>query len=75
MWALAVILLFRARDAMMFAMVAPFRNHLGYGLMTRGILTGTVVSLLPEAAVVFSFLAHAEASANCARRDMCGGVQ
>ncbi|MBU2831661.1 MFS transporter [Acidithiobacillus ferriphilus] len=41
-WALAFILLFRAGDAMMFAMVAPFLNHLGYGLMTRGILTGTV---------------------------------
>ncbi|CDQ10390.1 MFS transporter [Acidithiobacillus ferrivorans] len=41
-WALAFILLFRAGDAMMFAMVTPFLNHLGYGLVTRGILTGTV---------------------------------
>lgn len=41
-WALAFILLFRAGDAMMFAMVTPFLNHLGYGLAARGILTGTV---------------------------------
>jgi len=41
-WALAFILLFRAGDAMMFAMVTPFLNHLGYGLVARGILTGTV---------------------------------
>ncbi|MHB0887266.1 MFS transporter [Acidithiobacillus sp.] len=40
--ALAFILLFRAGDAMMFAMVTPFLNHLGYGLAARGILTGTV---------------------------------
>ncbi|MHB1494929.1 MAG: MFS transporter [Acidithiobacillus sp.] len=41
-WALAFILLFRAGDAMMFAMVTPFLNHLGYDLVARGILTGTV---------------------------------
>ncbi|MBE7566430.1 AmpG family muropeptide MFS transporter [Acidithiobacillus thiooxidans] len=41
-WALAFILLFRAGDAMMFAMVTPFLNHLGYGLIARGILTGSV---------------------------------
>jgi PAT family beta-lactamase induction signal transducer AmpG len=41
-WAIAFILLFRAGDAMMFAMVTPFLNHLGYGLVARGILTGTV---------------------------------
>ncbi len=41
-WSLAFILLFRAGDAMMFAMVTPFLNHLGYGLVARGILTGTV---------------------------------
>lgn len=44
-WALAFILLFRAGDAMMFAMVTPFLNHLGYGLVARGILTGTVGSV------------------------------
>ena len=42
LWALAFILLFRAGDAMMSAMVTPFLNHLGYGLVARGILTGTV---------------------------------
>ncbi|MBN2679400.1 MFS transporter [Acidithiobacillus montserratensis] len=41
-WALAFILLFRAGDAMMFAMVTPFLNHLGYGLVARGILTGSI---------------------------------
>ncbi|MFA6380749.1 MFS transporter [Acidithiobacillus sp.] len=42
LWALAFILLFRAGDAMMAAMVTPFLSHLGYGLVARGILTGTV---------------------------------
>ncbi|MEY2334173.1 MFS transporter [Acidithiobacillus ferrianus] len=41
-WAFAFILLFRAGDAMMFAMVTPFLHHLGYDLVERGVLTGTV---------------------------------
>ncbi len=45
LWALAFILLFRAGDALMFAMVTPFLNHLGYGLVARGILTGSVGTL------------------------------
>ncbi|MCY0871479.1 MAG: MFS transporter [Acidithiobacillus caldus] len=42
LWALAFILLFRAGDALMFAMVTPFLNHLGYGLVARGLLTGAL---------------------------------
>ena len=41
-WALAFILLFRAGDAFLFAMVTPFLHSLGYGLVARGILTGAV---------------------------------
>jgi len=44
-WALAFVLLFRAGDALMFAMVTPFLNHLGYGLVARGVLTGAVGTL------------------------------
>lgn len=42
LWALAFILLFRAGDAFLFAMVTPFLHSLGYGLVARGILTGAV---------------------------------
>lgn len=41
-WALLFILLFRAGDAFLFAMVTPFLHSLGYGLIARGLLTGAV---------------------------------